>query len=70
MVIIINFTIVNLRQNNIIRLYDENHKVFFLWTKRPLKKEKKKVKIKEEEEQLFYKSQGVFDRKLANLTQN
>ena len=51
------------------RLYNQGYKVFFLWTKRPLKKEKKKVKIKEEEEQLFYKSQGVFDRKLANLTQ-
>ncbi len=42
---------------------------FFLWTKRPLKKEKKKDKINVEKEQIFYKSQVVLVRKLANLTQ-
>ena len=26
------------------RLYNQSYKVFFLWTKRPLKEEKKKVK--------------------------
>ena len=42
---------------------------FFLWTKRPLKKEKKKDKIMVEKEQIFYKSQVVLVRKLTNLTQ-
>ena len=42
---------------------------FFLWTKRPLKKEKKKDNIMVEKEQIFYKSQVVLVRKLANLTQ-
>ena len=32
---------------------------FFFWTKRPLKKEKKKDKIMVEKEQIFYKSQVV-----------
>ena len=41
----------------------------FFWTKRPLKKEKKKDKIMVEKEQIFYKSQVVLVRKLANLTQ-
>ena len=41
----------------------------FYWTKRPLKKEKKKDKIMVEKEQIFYKSQVVLVRKLANLTQ-
>ncbi|WP_270600824.1 hypothetical protein, partial [Faecalibacillus faecis] len=43
---------------------------FFFWTKRPLKKEKKKDKIMVEKEQIFYKSQVVLVRKLTNLTQN
>ena len=42
----------------------------FFWTKRPLKKEKKKDKIMVEKEQIFYKSQVVLVRKLTNLTQN
>ena len=42
---------------------------FFLWTKRPLKKEKKKDKINVEKEQIFYKSQVVLVRKRTNLTQ-
>ena len=43
--------------------------LIFFWTKRPLKKEKKKDKIMVEKEQIFYKSQVVLVRKLANLTQ-